>query len=212
MAHHKGTGLWSVTTANELGVPVTLMQGALYARQCSTLKEQRSTFFDLYNIKYVKTYISKKTLKRAYDASRIVNLHQGFEFLQTASEKWNWNLSLEQIAQLWTAGCIIKSKLMEQVGSVLMESNSLLTHPLVVKQMQQNTKDLRKLMVSSIEAGVALPCFSAAWTFFQSIVQQKTTANMIQAQRDFFGAHGYERTDAPKGVLHHTKWTKGNST
>ncbi len=206
-AGNKGTGSWSSTSALELGVPNTMMTAAVFARYISSFKEKRVSFSKRIESQYkAKPNLNIEDLKNAYQSARIVNHHQGFELINEASKNFDWNLNLSEIARIWTNGCIIKSNLMEHCVSVFMSSETLLDDISIFISVSKNEQSIATVLTKGISTRIALPCFQAAYNYWVSLTTDRLPANIIQAQRDYFGAHTYQRIDNPLHKFFHTNW------
>jgi len=207
-AGNKGTGSWSSKEALGMGFPSTMINDAVFARYISSFKTQRvqlSNKLKFSNSTSV-TNLNLDVLEQSYKAARIINLHQGFALLHEASLQNKWHLNLSEIARIWTNGCILKSELMYQCVSYFKHSPQLLEVPKIFKFIEQSELSMSQLVQTSMNRRIATPCFSSAYQFWVSITTERLPANMIQAQRDFFGAHTYQRTDSPKDQFFHTIW------
>lgn len=206
-AGNKGTGSWTTIAAAELGVPITLITSALYARYTSSFKQERVEASQKYSpLKGFNQQIDIEQLKGAYKIARLINHHQGIHLIEAASTEYNWNLNFPEIARVWTNGCIIRSSLMQDLVSVLSETQRILQYSSIISQVDMHREDLASVVSLGAKSQLALPCFSAAATFINTYSQAHSSANIIQAQRDFFGAHTYKRVDDPNGPSHHTIW------
>ncbi len=206
-AGNKGTGSWSSTSALELGVPNTMMSAAVFARYISSFKSQRIAYAEQLKTKAnPHPELNIDHLKSAYQLARLINHHQGFELINEASKHFNWNLNLSEIARIWTNGCIIKSSLMEDMVSVFKEFSNVLEAPEMFEMMCRHENCLASVLHEGITLRIGLPCFHAAFNYWISITTENLPAHIIQAQRDYFGAHSYQRIDAPLHKFFHTKW------
>jgi len=204
-AKQKGTGGWSTAAAMELGQPFDTIAAAVMARNISAQKTNRSTASSIYKLNKTKALApSVDDIKCAYAIARIVNHGIGFETMRTASETYQWNLKLNEIARIWTNGCIIRSQLMEELIGYLKADKHLLFAPEVIKMISEHYSALTEVVTFGLKAGQGIPVLSAALNYLNAFTTESSTANMIQAQRDFFGAHTYERTD--KEGIFHTIW------
>jgi 6-phosphogluconate dehydrogenase len=207
-AGNKGTGAWSSKAAFDLGTVNNMMSAAVFARYISSYKETRTKWSK--NV-HVETKISKalniKELEQAYRFARIINHHQGFELIEAASQQYNWNLNLAGIARIWTNGCIIRSKFMNESIDILQKYSSILDQGETMNWLCSNERVLVELISYGIEKRVATPVFSSAYHYWISMTTEKLPANLLQAQRDFFGAHTYQRIDYPDGQAVHTIWS-----
>lgn len=206
-AGSKGTGAWSSIEAHKLGSPATLMTAAVHNRYLSVLKEVRSRLSEqAKSPSQEKGQPDISALKNAYQFARIINHLQGFQLIQLASSKNDWNISLADLARIWTNGCIIKSSLMKRLHSLFTSSEDIWeNNPLIddLRELEDPTSDI---LHHGLNSNTALPCISASYNFWLGLNTLKSPANLIQAQRDFFGAHGFERTDGISGELHHINW------
>lgn len=206
-ASHKGTGSWTTIAAAELGVPFTMSSAALNARYISALKTMRVKLSKDYTFgKNDKKSMAAEQLKNAYEISRIINHHQGFELIVKASDHYNWNVNLEHIANIWTNGCIIASELMVELSEILKKSNSVLENKTINNRIISNYADLKDTIKNSIASDIAIPCLTESLTYLNSITCANGTGNIIQAQRDYFGAHTFKLIDDPMGKDHHSNW------
>ena len=200
-ASNKGTGGWSSRAAIDLGIPATMMTSALFARYVSSMKPMREK---LGREKAAHVEIELSLLKQAYQFARIVNHLQGFELIRNAAETYNWNTDLAEIARIWTNGCIIKSELMKSLQQYLTANVPLFDQPEIISELKQKEASIIGVLSAGLEAAIALPCFSAALQFWYGMTTKDLPANLIQAQRDYFGGHTYMRTD--KDGSHSTNW------
>ena len=205
-AGNKGTGSWTTIAACELGVPTPTLTAALFARYQSAFKSVRTKAQALYRPGIPSLDIDIDQLYTAYKASRIINHHQGLHLIKTASDHFNWAVDLTKVCRIWTNGCIIRSALMENLGKILGESEELLLHAAIAQEIKDSLPALRHVVGNISSAGISIPCFQASLTYVETFIRNQSTANIIQAQRDFFGAHRYQRTDDPGGPSHHTLW------
>jgi len=213
-AKQKGTGGWSTNAALELGVPLDTITAAVLARNISGMKDRRVEAEKVYEQdKKQKEDIAdlKDDLFKAYKSGSIINHAIGYDLLRVASSEYKWNLNLAEISRVWTNGCIIRSGLMEDLVDIFKNSNNqLLMNKNVISEIKENQACLTKTVSISLQAGYALPVLSAAANYLLNFTSAPNAANMIQAQRDYFGAHTYERTDKPRGEFFHTQWKNNN--
>jgi len=205
-AGNKGTGSWTTIAACELGVPVNTLTAALFARYQSAFKDERKHAESIYGTKSKNASIDLSQLADAYQLARIINHHQGLHLIYTASEAYGWNIDMPEVARIWTNGCIIRSSLMEDMKTQLKEEPILLNHPKIVALVQKDLMKLRTVVSLSSECGASIPCISSALTYLETYKNGQSTANIIQGQRDFFGAHRYQRKDDQSGKTYHTEW------
>ena len=198
-AGQKGTGKWSVIEAQHLGVPATTLEAAVAARVLSSMKDERTRAESLYKISRKKLSPKSKSafikqLESALYAAKIAAYAQGFAVMEQASAEKAWNLPLGTIAAIWREGCIIRSQFLDLITSAFRKSSgNLLMTKDFAKMMKDNHASLRKIVADAALAGLPVPALSAALAYFDSYRQARGTANLIQGQRDFFGAHTFER-------------------
>lgn len=205
-AKQKGTGSWSTTAALQIGTPFDTIAQAVLARIISSEKQQRLKASQVYAIdKKELNNLSVATIREAYQTARIINHAIGFESLRKASTHYDWKLNLSEIARIWTNGCIIRSTLMEELSVDLRgDDTTILFYPRIVHIVKEGQLALKEVVQHAISSGASVPVLSAAINYFNALIQGDSAANMIQAQRDFFGAHTYERKD--KEGSFHTIW------
>jgi 6-phosphogluconate dehydrogenase len=214
VAGQKGTGKWTVNNALDLGMPLTLIGEAVFARCLSALKEDRLKSSEIYSEK-VAEFIGDKeafinAIKDALYASKIVSYAQGFMLIQEASKEYKWNIDFGAVALMWRGGCIIRSKFLQKIKEAYDRNpklTNLLLDPFFEQEIKRSLKGWRQVVSKAAEMGIASPCFSTALCFFDGFRTAKLPANLLQAQRDYFGAHTYERIDKPRGTFFHTNWT-----
>ena len=209
-ASNKGTGAWATAEGAELGSPNSLMASALHARFTSSNKKQRSLLSKTFKGKPNSTSLSLSALKVSYDLSRIINHHQGFEMIREAAIKNNWKIKLATIASLWSEGCIIKSRLMDTLVDVLKANDTLLNAAAFIESFNNGIASWEISITTAIQKRIPFSCHNAAWNYFLAITQENSNANIIQAQRDFFGAHGFERKDKKHHKKYHGPWADKN--
>jgi 6-phosphogluconate dehydrogenase len=212
-AGQKGTGRWAAIEALDLGIPATTLEGAVAARALSAFKDQRLAAADLYRLDIDPPQINDRAaaidgLERALLAGKICAYAQGFAIMAAASESAGWAIPLNEVARIWRAGCIIRSRFLNVIASAY-EANpnltNLLVEPSFVTMMTNSQQDLRSVVALAAETGIPAPSLSSALAYFDSYRTGRGPANLIQAQRDFFGAHGFERTDK-EGDGFHGPW------
>ncbi|MYY91916.1 NADP-dependent phosphogluconate dehydrogenase [Lactobacillus salivarius] len=209
-AGNKGTGKWSSQSALELGVPQSLITESVYARYISAMKDERVAASQvLPNREFDLGDVDKKELvekiRRALYFSKIMSYAQGFEQLRVASENYNWNLNYGDMAKIWREGCIIRAQFLQKITDAYEknpELKNLMLDDYFKKIVEEYQNDVRDIAALAIKAGVACPGFSSAITYYDQYRSAHLPANIIQAQRDYFGAHTYERTDR-EGVYHY---------
>ena len=206
-AGQKGTGVWSAIAAQTLGVPATAIEGAVAARSLSSRKDERLAAEAVYGkLGGGKADIPLADLEKALLAGKIVSYAQGFAVMAKASEENGWNLPLATIAKIWRAGCIIRSRFLDQMSSAYAKGSAtnLLMVPDFITLMKDAHPSLRKTVAAGALGEFPLICLSAALSYFDSYRQGLGTANLIQGLRDFFGAHGFEI--AGRGADQHGTW------
>lgn len=194
-AGQKGTGVWSAIAAQQMGVPATAIEGAVAARSISSRKEERVIAEGIYGKPTrAKTNVTLADLEQALLAGKIVSYAQGFAVIAKASEENGWDLPLATIAKIWRAGCIIRSRFLDQMSAAYAKGGNvnLLVVPDFVTLMKNAHPSLRKVVAAAAVGEFPMICLSAALSYFDSYRQAQGTANLIQGQRDFFGAHGFE--------------------
>ncbi|MPZ53184.1 MAG: decarboxylating NADP(+)-dependent phosphogluconate dehydrogenase, partial [Acidimicrobiia bacterium] len=212
-AGQKGTGRWTVISSMELAEPVTLVAEAVFARIVSALKEERISASDTLtgpDRALVSDALSDDDLRDALYAAKIVSYAQGFMLLSGASAEYAWELNLGKVAGLWREGCIIRARFLDDITAAYETDPNLvnlMVDPFFTDALTQAEAGLRKVVAAAVGAGVPVPAYSSALAFYDGYRSRTTAANLIQAQRDFFGAHTYERVDRPRGEVFHTDWT-----
>lgn len=203
-AGNKGTGNWTTVTATEMGLPATLITSALFARYVSSTREKyKNLSFDTQSD---AQNLDIESIKKAYSLARIVNHQQGFGLIKTASDEYNWSLNLSEIARIWTNGCIIRSTLMEKIKGYFKTADDLFEVSEMSMEIKNTKQDLKKFCIAALDAELSIPCMLSANDFANTLNSNYKTANIIQAQRDFFGAHTYQRIDAEREKFFHTIW------
>lgn len=213
-AGQKGTGKWTVISSQELGIPITLMAEAVYSRCVSALKEERVIASK--KLKGPKPLISAdrekfiEDIRRALYASKIISYAQGYMLMRAAAQEYGWNLNYGGIALMWRGGCIIRSRFLGKIKEAF-DKNPRLTNLLLDKFFSKAIKDCqrswRTVIATATKKGIPVPAFSTALNFYDAYRCERLPANLLQAQRDYFGAHTYERLDKPRGEFFHTNWT-----
>jgi 6-phosphogluconate dehydrogenase len=213
-AGQKGTGKWTGISALELGTPVTLIGEAVFARCLSALKDERIKASTV--LAGPKPAVSAdragfvEEVRRALYCSKMISYAQGYMLLREAANDQKWNLNFGGIALMWRGGCIIRSRFLGKIKEAYDKNpqlNNLLLDDFFSKLLNEYQASWRRAIVHAIEAGVPTPAFSTALSFFDGYRTGRLPANLLQAQRDFFGAHTYERVDKPRGEFFHTNWT-----
>lgn len=213
-AGQKGTGKWFSVNSLDLGIPVTLIAEAVYARCLSALKSERVEASKILKGPETEFTGDKKAfvedIRKALLASKIVSYTQGFMCLREAAKEYDWELNYGNVALLWRSGCIIRSVFLEKIKAAF-DKNPNLPNLLLDDYFKNVVDDCqaswRRVVMTGVELGVPLPAFSSALAFFDGYRSEQLPANMLQAQRDYFGAHTYRRIDAPADKVFHTNWT-----
>jgi 6-phosphogluconate dehydrogenase len=208
-AGQKGTGKWSAIEAQTLGVSATAIEAAVSARILSSLKEERFAARQAYGSGGVASFKGDreavlKDLELALFAGKIAAYAQGFAVMEAASKEFDWNLPMPTIAEIWRAGCIIRSQFLGTLADAFEKSGNLanlLMAPAFIEMMGEAHPSLRRIVARTAEAGLPMPALSSALAYFDLYRQGRGTSNLIQAQRDYFGAHGFERIDGA-GAFH----------
>lgn len=219
-AGQKGTGKWTAISALDLGQPLTLIGEAVFARCLSALKDERVSASKVLSGPNKPFSGDKKQmiedLKQALYASKIVSYAQGYQLMRAAAEEYKWNLNYGGIALMWRGGCIIRSVFLGKIKEAFdnnPELVNLLLDPFFEKACVKAQESWRRVVVSAVEMGVPMPAISAALAYYDGYRSERLPANLLQAQRDYFGAHTYERVDKPRGEFFHTNWTgRGGNT
>ncbi len=210
VAGQKGTGKWTGIDALDRGMPLTLIGEAVFARCLSALKNERIEASKHYKGPAHSFSGTTNDIAQALYASKIISYAQGFMLMRAASEENKWNLNFGSIALMWRGGCIIRSKFLGKIKQAYDKNPqlaSLLVDPFFIGEITHCLSSWRKVVSEGALMGVPLPCFSTALSFFDGYRSAQLPANLLQAQRDFFGAHTYERVDKPRGQFFHTNWT-----
>jgi 6-phosphogluconate dehydrogenase len=214
-AGQKGTGKWTAISALDLGQPVTLIGESVFARCLSALKDERvSASKILQGPKKVLTISEKKAfieeVRRALYCSKMVSYAQGYMLLRAIEQEQKWELNMGGIALMWRGGCIIRSAFLGDIKAAFDKNpklQNLLLDEFFSSALNKYGSSWRKAIIHAIEIGVPTPAFSTALAFYDGYRTERLPANLLQAQRDFFGAHTYERVDKPRGEYFHTNWT-----
>ncbi len=215
-AGQKGTGKWAAIEAQSLGVSATAIEAAVSARILSSLKDERLAAEKAYDIAGLAKFpgddrqAAFRDLELALFAGKIAAYAQGFAVMDAASKQFDWRLPMPTVAKIWRAGCIIRSQFLGTLAEAFEQAGTLpnlLMAPAFVEMMKEAQPSLRRIVARAAEAGLPMPALSSALAYFDSYRQGRGTSNLIQAQRDFFGAHGFERVDATGAF--HGPWGSG---
>ena len=218
-AGQKGTGKWTSVNSLDLGMPLTLIGEAVYARCLSAMKNDRVAASKILSGPNFRFSGDRQTavedIRLALLASKIVSYAQGFMMLREAAKEYHWNLNYGGIAMVWRAGCIIRSAFLGKIKDAFDHDaglSNLLLDSYFHDLIDRCQPSWRRAVSMAVEAGVPVPAFTTALSFYDGYRSQRLPANLLQAQRDYFGAHTYERVDRPRGQFFHTNWTgKGGS-
>ncbi|MCA0931134.1 NADP-dependent phosphogluconate dehydrogenase [Lutimonas saemankumensis] len=206
-AGNKGTGSWSSKAAFDLGIPNTMMSSAVFARYISSFKEARVKMALKLETKEKSTAnIDLKSLEQAYHFGRLINHQQGFKLMESASNSFNWNLNFSEIARIWSDGCIIKSYLMNELHEEFKSEQDLIQMNSVFEALRKTEQSVKHVLAVALDNRVSMHCLTASYHYWIDMTSARLSANLIQAQRDFFGAHTYQRTDSPESEYFHTNW------
>ena len=220
-AGQKGTGKWTAIAALDEGVPLTLIGEAVFARCLSAMKEERVAAAGAFP-RTIPAFEGNKaafieSIRKALYASKIISYAQGYTLMRTAAKTYGWNLNYGGIALMWRGGCIIRSVFLGRIKEAY-DKNPELVNLLMDDYFAETIKSLvpawREVVAYAVKAGILMPAFSSALSYFDGYTTESLPANLLQAQRDYFGAHTYERIDQPRGQFFHTNWTGhgGNTT
>lgn len=214
VAGQKGTGKWTVINALDVGMPLTLIGEAVFARCLSAMKDERvhaSTLLKGPETKFEGDRSSFiHSIREALYASKIISYAQGFMLMRQAAADYHWTLNYGAIALMWRGGCIIRSQFLGKIKEAFAKNpdlQSLLIDDYFRGEIQTRQTGWRKVVSKGAELGIPSPCFSTALAFFDGYRSKNLPANLLQAQRDYFGAHTYERIDKARGQFFHTNWT-----
>jgi 6-phosphogluconate dehydrogenase len=219
-AGQKGTGKWTSVTAMDLGMPLTLISEAVYARCLSATKDERVAASKILRGPTAKFTGDRKAfiadLEKALYCSKVISYAQGYEMMRAAAGEYKWDLSYGGIALLWRGGCIIRSTFLGKIKEAYDKDpglSNLLLAPFFQEKIQAAQESWRRVVATAATYGVWIPAHATALTYFDGFRNGRLPANLLQAQRDYFGAHMYERIDQPRGKFFHTNWTgRGGTT
>jgi 6-phosphogluconate dehydrogenase len=219
-AGQKGTGKWTVLASLDIGAPLTLIGEAVYGRTLSALKEERVEASKVLKGPKPKFDGDKKQflddLKSALYASKLVSYAQGYVLMRYAAKEYGWNLNYGGVALMWRGGCIIRSAFLGKIKEAFDKNpnlSNLLLDPFFKEKIESSQEAWRRVVATSITNGIWIPAHSTALNYFDGFRNARLPANLLQAQRDYFGAHTYERVDKPRGEFFHTNWTgRGGDT
>ena len=210
-AGNKGTGNWTTIATAQLGVPSTMIATALFARYTSFFKDERIIASKNFKTNSTPTLnVENEDILEAYQFARIINHHQGFKLILEASNNYNWGLNLSELSRIWTGGCIIKSDLMEELVTVFKTTNNMLTNDIFIQKINKLKPSIKKVVSECILNELPVPNFTESINFLNSFSVANSSANIIQAQRDYFGAHTYQRLNDTSNKFYHTDWNIKN--
>ena len=212
-AGQKGTGQWTAANALELGSPANAIAAAVYARALSSLKEERVEASKILKGPAIKHETDKKAtieaIKNALYCSKICAYAQGFQLIDKAQVAYNWKLNFGEIAQIWRGGCIIRARFLQKITEAYALNSrlkNLMLDPYFTKAMNDGQEGWRKVIALAVVNGIPAQGFSAAMAYYDGYRSADLPANLLQGQRDYFGAHTYERKDQPRGQFYHLDW------
>lgn len=220
-AGQKGTGKWTGTVALELGIPLTLITESVFSRCLSAIKDERvaaskvlmagpQTFFNGDKKEFLQQ------LRDALYSAKVISYAQGYQMMKAAAKEFGWELNYGNIALMWRGGCIIRSRFLSNIKEAFDKNadlTNLLLDPYFAEKIQACQQGLRNVTATSMMNGIPVPCLSAAINYYDGYRTERLPANLLQAQRDYFGAHTYERLDQPRGQFFYTNWTgRGGDT
>jgi 6-phosphogluconate dehydrogenase len=213
-AGQKGTGKWTGINALELGIPLTLIGEAVFSRCLSALKDERVTASSVLPAEAGEFSGDKaemvNAIRDALYASKIISYAQGYMLMREAAKTYGWELNYGGIALMWRGGCIIRSRFLGNIRDAFERNpqlGNLLLDDFFIDAITEALPGWRKAVGCAISLGVPVPAFSSALSFYDGYRSERLPANLLQAQRDYFGAHTYERLDKPRGEYFHTNWT-----
>ncbi|NLJ41266.1 MAG: decarboxylating NADP(+)-dependent phosphogluconate dehydrogenase [Clostridiales bacterium] len=213
-AGQKGTGKWTSVASLDEGIPLTLISEAVYSRYLSAMKEERVLASQILKGPKPEFNGDKKAfidaIKDALYASKIVSYAQGYTLLQAAAKTYKWDLNYGQIALMWRGGCIIRSAFLGKIKEAFDEDpdlSNLLLNSFFKEKIDKAQANWRKVIAEAMVNGIPMPAFATALSYYDGYRNGRLPANLLQAQRDYFGAHTYERVDKPRGEFFHTNWT-----
>ncbi|MGQ9620375.1 MAG: decarboxylating NADP(+)-dependent phosphogluconate dehydrogenase, partial [Bacteroidales bacterium] len=219
-AGQKGTGKWTGVTALDLGIPLTLIAEAVFSRCLSAMKNERVAASKILSGPVPEFKGNRREfiedLKQALFASKIVSYAQGYSLMREAGKEYKWNLNYGGIALMWRGGCIIRSVFLDKIKEAFeknIDLTNLILDPFFKEKIKKAQNGWRRVVATAIQNGVPVPALASALNYYDGYRCERLPANLLQAQRDYFGAHTYERVDKPRGEFFHTNWTgRGGTT
>jgi 6-phosphogluconate dehydrogenase len=219
-AGQKGTGKWTSQAALDLGIPAQTVAEAVFSRTMSAIKEERVHASKSLNGPQPifegdkKEFVAK--IQRALYASKICSYAQGYQLMRAAAEEYKWELNYGDIALMWREGCIIRAQFLGRIKEAFDKNpdlQNLLLDDYFKEVIENNQNAWREVVATAVTNGISVPAFSSALAYYDGYRSAVLPANLLQAQRDYFGAHTYERVDKPRGEFFHTNWTgRGGTT
>jgi 6-phosphogluconate dehydrogenase len=213
-AEQKGTGKWTGISALDMGIPVTLIVEAVFGRALSALKDERVAASEALSGPREKLAGDRTAfladLEQALYASKLISYTQGYMLMRAAAREYKWNLNSGGIALMWRGGCIIRSAFLGMIKEAFDRQpalTNLLLDPYFTKAVTAAQPGWRRVVTKAVQRGIPVPAMSSALAFFDGYRRDRLPANLLQAQRDYFGAHTYQRLDKPRGEYFHTNWT-----
>jgi 6-phosphogluconate dehydrogenase len=214
VAEQKGTGKWAGISALDMGMPLTMVVEAVFGRTLSALKDERRLASKVLSGPAGRIEGDQaaflQDLEQAVYASKIVSYAQGYMLFRAAAQEYRWNLNYGGIALMWRGGCIIRSAFLGKIKQAFDQNpglQNLLLAPYFNEQVCTAQAGWRRVVAQAVQASIPIPAMSSALAFFDGYRHERLPANLLQAQRDYFGAHTYQRTDKPRGEYFHTNWT-----
>lgn len=218
-AGQKGTGKWTSVAALDEGIPLTLISEAVYARCLSALKEERVAAAKAFQptVSHFEGDIEEviEDIRKALYAAKIISYAQGYSLMNAAAETYHWDLDFGKIALIWRGGCIIRSVFLGKINEAYTKNprlQNLMLDDYFRKTLESLSRSFRKVVALAALNGIPVPAMSSALAYFDGYRSESLPANLLQAQRDYFGAHTYERLDTARGEFHHTNWTGHGGT
>ena len=219
-AGQKGTGKWTVISALDMGIPLTLIAEAVFARCLSALKDERVAVSKALTGRFIDQSIDPKTfvddIENALYASKLISYAQGFALMEAMARESGWEINKGGVALMWRGGCIIRSIFLGKIKEAFDRNSklqNLLLDPYFNGEVSRAQEGWRRVCAAAVSRGVPLPAMTSALAYFDGYRTERLPANLLQAQRDYFGAHTYERIDRPRGQFFHTNWTgRGGTT
>jgi 6-phosphogluconate dehydrogenase len=219
-AGQKGTGKWTAVTALDLGIPLTLIGEAVFSRCLSAMKDERVAASKVLSGPRPSFTVDKAQfvgyLKQALYASKLISYAQGYSLMRAAAQEYKWDLNYGGIALMWRGGCIIRSVFLNKIKDAFDLNHdlaNLLLDPFFIETISKSQNGWRQVVATAQLNGIPIPTLSTALNYYDGYRTEFLPANLLQAQRDYFGAHTYERFDQPRGQFFHTNWTgRGGDT